>query len=151
MSLELDETTDKFIREHRVARLATSDLVGQPAVVPICYAFDGDRFYVALDEKPKSVPDHELKRVRNIRANPRVAIVIDHYSEDWSELVYVLITGTAEIISSSQNADEHRRAIELLREKYPQYGSMNLDERPIIKITPARVKQWAADDKGGHR
>jgi PPOX class probable F420-dependent enzyme len=106
---------------------------------------------VALDEKPKSVPDHELKRVRNIRANPRVAVVIDHYSEDWSELVYVLITGTAEIISSSQNATEHRRAIELLREKYPQYSSMNLDERPIIKITPARVKQWAADDKGGHR
>ena len=100
MSFELDETTDRFIREHRVARLATSDLVGQPAVVPICYAFEGDRFYVALDEKPKSVPDHELKRVRNIRANPRVAIVIDHYSEDWSELVYVLITGTAEIISS---------------------------------------------------
>ena len=144
MSFELDETTDKFIREHPVARLATSDLLGQPSVVPICYAFEGERIYVALDEKPKSVPDHELKRVRNIRANPRVAVVIDHYSEDWSELVYVLITGTAEIISSSQNADEHRRAIELLREKYPQYSSMNLDERPIIKITPARIKRWAA-------
>ena len=148
MLLDLDKRTQEFIRDHRVARLATSDVVGQPAVVPICYAFDGERLYVPLDEKPKSVPDHELKRVRNIRANPRVAVVVDDYSEDWSDLVYVLIRGTAEVISSSENADEHRRAVELLRGKYPQYRSMKLDERSIIKITPIRIKRWAAADKG---
>lgn len=151
MPFDLDESTLEFIRDHRVARLATSDVVGQPAVVPICYAFDGERFYVALDEKPKSVADHDLKRVRNIRANPRVAVVVDDYSEDWSELVYVLISGTAEIISSSENAIEHRSAVELLREKYPQYRSMKLDERPIIKITPTRIKRWAPVEKGDQR
>ena len=146
-----DESTQQFIREHRVARLATSDAGGQPAVIPICYAFDGECLYVALDEKPKSVPDHELKRVRNIRANPRVAVVVDHYSEDWSELVYVLISGTAEIISPSENDNEHRRAVEMLREKYPQYRSMKLGERPIIKITPTRIKRWGPADKGEQR
>jgi PPOX class probable F420-dependent enzyme len=144
MPLDIDESTLEFIRGHRVAHLATSDAGAQPAAVPICYAFDGERFYVALDEKPKSVADHELKRVRNIRANPRVALVIDDYSEDWSELVYVLISGTAEILSPGQDASEHARAVELLREKYPQYRSMALDERPMIKITPARFKRWAA-------
>jgi PPOX class probable F420-dependent enzyme len=151
MPLNIDESAQQFIRDHRVARLATSDAIGQPAVVPICYAFDGERLYVALDEKPKSVPDHELKRVRNIRANPRVAVVVDDYSEDWSKLVYVLISGTAEIISSSENASEHRRAVELLREKYPQYRSMKLEQRPIIKITPIRIKRWAPGDKGDQR
>jgi PPOX class probable F420-dependent enzyme len=151
MPLDIDESAQQFIRDHRVARLATSDANGQPAVVPICYAFDEEHLYVAIDEKPKSVPDLELKRVRNIRANPRVAVVVDDYSEDWSKLVYVLISGTAEIISPSENAGEHRRAVELLREKYPQYGSMKLEERPIIKITPIRIKRWAPVEKGDQR
>ncbi|MEK6320153.1 MAG: TIGR03668 family PPOX class F420-dependent oxidoreductase [Acidobacteriota bacterium] len=142
MPLDIDESTQEFIRRHRVARLATSDTGGQPAVVPICYAFDGERFYVALDEKPKSVADHELKRVRNIRANPRVAIVIDDYSEDWNKLIYVLVSGTGEILSPAEDASEHARAVELLREKYPQYRSMAIDERPMIKVTPARFKRW---------
>ena len=151
MPLDIDHSTQEFIREHRVARLATSDASGQPTVVPICYAFDGECLYVALDEKPKSVPDNELKRVRNIRANPRVAVVVDDYSEDWSQLVYVLISGTAEIISSPENTNEHRRAVELLRKKYPQYRSMKLDQRSIIKITPARIKRWAPAEKGDQR
>lgn len=144
MPLNIDESTQEFIRGHRVARLATSDALGQPAVVPVCYAFDGESFYVALDEKAKSVTDHELKRVRNIRANPRVALVIDDYSEDWSKLVYVLISGAAEIIPPFDNASEHERAVDLLRAKYPQYRSMAIDERPMIKITPARFKHWSA-------
>jgi PPOX class probable F420-dependent enzyme len=151
MPLDIDEITRQFIREHRVARLATSDADGQPATIPICYAFDGEYLYVAIDEKPKSVPDHELKRVRNIRANPCVAVVVDDYSEDWSKLVYVLISGIAEIISWPENANEHRRAVELLREKYLQYRSMKLEERPIIKITPARIKRWAPIEKGDQR
>ena len=150
MALDIDERTQDFIREHRIARLATCDAGGQPAAVPICYSFDGERLYVALDEKPKSVADHELKRVRNIRDNPRVAVVIDDYSEDWSKLVYVLISGIGEIISTTDNNNEHARAVELLREKYPQYRSMRLDQRPIIKITPKRIKRWApAENEAG--
>jgi PPOX class probable F420-dependent enzyme len=112
-------------------------------VVPICYAFDGEIIYTPIDEKPKSVDPASLKRVRNISANSNVALVIDDYSEDWSKLVYVLISGTAEIISPAGEASEHARAITLLREKYAQYRSMSLDKKPIIKITPARIKRWA--------
>jgi len=136
-----DETITEFIREHRVARLATADKDGQPSVIPICYTFDGKRIYTPIDEKPKSVKASSLKRVRNIESNPRVALVIDDYSEDWSKLVYVLIIGVAEIISP--DAVEHGRAVELLREKYPQYRSMAIDERPMIKITLTRIKRWA--------
>ncbi len=57
-----------FVNKQRVAHLATSDAAGHPAVVPVCYACDGERFFIALDEKPKGVEARQLKRVRNIEA-----------------------------------------------------------------------------------
>ena len=144
MTPDPDESTREFIREHRVARLATSSANCHPAVIPICYVFDGGHIYTPIDEKPKSVEPSSLKRVLNIKTNSHVALVIDDYSEDWSKLTYVLITGTAEIISPGGGASEHARAVDALREKYPQYRSMAIDERPMIKISPARFKRWGA-------
>ena len=149
--LEIDDSTREFIRDHRVARLATADGKGRPAVVPLCYAFDGESFYSSIDEKPKSVGQRGLKRVRNIEANPRVALVIDDYSEDWSNLVYVLVSGVASIILPGGEGGEHARAVALLRGKYPQYASMAIDERMIIKITPTRIKRWGARRAEGLR
>ena len=141
MAIEIDNATRQFIREHRVARLATADADGRPSVIPICYAFDGEAIYSPIDEKPKSVAARKLKRVRNIEANPHVSLVIDDYSDDWGELVYVQVSGLADVLSAG-NA-EHGRAVELLREKYPQYLEMALEERPILKFTPSRIKRWA--------
>src|SRR5690242_17978834 len=129
MSLEIDPETSSFVRTHRVARLATSSEDGSPSVVPICYVFDGECLYTPIDEKPKQVEPGSLKRIRNIASNRNVAIVVDDYSDDWSELAYVLIRGSAEIIDAGDS--EHSTAIELLREKYEQYQSMNLEKRPI--------------------
>ena len=148
MTFNIDQDALEFIRGHRVARLATSSVDGQPVVVPVCYVLHGERIYTPIDEKPKSVEPASLKRVRNIKANPAVALVVDDYSEDWGKLVYVLISGTAEIISPSEDSSEHARAVELLRDKYPQYRVMAIDERPIIKITPTRIKRWAPAEKG---
>src|SRR5438309_11868739 len=142
--MTLDESTREFIREHRVARLATAGADRRPSVIPICYVFDGRHIYTPIDEKPKSVEASSLKRVLNIKTNPHVALVIDDYSEDWSKLTYVLITGTAEIISPGGSASEHSRAVDALREKYPQYRSMAIHERPMIKISPTRFKRWGA-------
>lgn len=140
MALQIDTSTQEFIREHRVARLATVDGDGWPLVIPICYVFDGKTIYSPIDEKPKSVAARELKRVRNIETNPHVSLVIDDYSDDWNQLAYVLIRGVAAVMSAGA---EHGRAVELLREKYPQYRAMAIGERPIIKITPAQIKRWA--------
>jgi PPOX class probable F420-dependent enzyme len=154
MPLDIDDDTQAFISSHRVGRLATAGEDRQPAVIPICYVFDGEHIYSPIDEKPKSVAASSLKRVRNIEANPQVALVIDDYSEDWSKLAYVLIAGTAEMVlpnkeadteagnEASKEAQEHASAVRLLREKYPQYRSMKIDERPMIKIRPARIKRW---------
>ena len=131
----------RFIRSARIAHLATADRFGQPHVVPICFAFDGKYFYSPIDEKPKRTAPTNLKRLRNIRDNPQVSLVIDYYEEDWSKLCYVLITGTARIL---QGGKTHNRAVMLLRKKYPQYRRMLIETRPVIVITPKRITFWAA-------
>ena len=123
----------------RAARLATADSDGVPHLVPICFAYDGEHFYSVLDRKPKRTSLMNLKRVRNMLSNPNVALVLDHYEEDWGKLWFVLVTGTAQIV---QQGEEHQYAIAILRDKYPQYRSMDIDENPVIKITPARITSW---------
>jgi PPOX class probable F420-dependent enzyme len=137
----MDDKTRAFVGNHRIAHLATASLSARPVVVPVCYAFDGENIYSALDEKPKSSGVRSLKRVRNIESNPQVSLVIDEYSEDWNKLVYVLISGVAEILEPSQN--EHSRAVSLLREKYVQYATMAIESRPVIKISSLKIKRWS--------
>ena len=92
-----------------------------------------------MDQKPKRVSVARLRRVRNIQANPHVALVVDHYAEDWRRLWYLLLTGTAELLEAG---DEQASAIELLRQKYPQYRQMPIEASPVIKITPTGVAAW---------
>ena len=134
-----------FINGRRVARLATADGQGAPHLIPICFAYDGEHFYSVLDRKPKRTSVTKLKRVRNILSNPNVALVLDHYQEDWSGLWYLLVTGTAQLI---HDGDEHRRSIGLLKEKYPQYRNMGIEQSPVIKITPSKLTSWGQAPHG---
>lgn len=129
----------RLLGSARVAHLATADGDGRPHVIPICFVFDGKNFYSPIDEKPKKT--HRLKRLRNIAENSTVALVIDRYDEDWQKLAYVLIFGRAKVLKAGV---KHPRAVELLRKKYPQYRSMNIDLSPVILITPTRVRCWGA-------
>ena len=135
----MEAWAQELLREARIAHLATSTRSGVPHVVPICYAFHGSAIYSPIDEKPKRNPPQRLRRVRNILTNPHVCLVVDHYSEDWSELSYVLVRGLAELVPDGH---EHAAAITLLRQKYSQYRSMQLERRPIIKIRITKVISW---------
>jgi len=137
--MRLNRNVTRFVRSARIAHLATADENGQPHVIPICFAFDGKCFYSPIDEKPKRTDPLKLKRLRNIRANPRVSLVVDHYDEDWRRLAYVLVFGSARPLKSGAR---HYRAVLHLRKKYPQYRSMSIDRLPIIWITPTRVRSW---------
>ena len=131
-----------FLVRQRVARLATADGSGSPHAIPVCYAFDGRLIYIALDEKPKSVPPTRLKRVRNILENPNVAFVADRYSEDWDLLAFVMVRGRARLVEPE--TEEHAAAARLLKGKYHQYEGMKIEENPLISIRPERVASWGA-------
>jgi PPOX class probable F420-dependent enzyme len=136
----LTEQEISFIDRQRVARLATADAAGHPTAVPVCYACDGERFFIALDEKPKSVDARKLKRVRNIEARHEASLLIDQYSDDWSQLAYILIYGPAEIIPPGHPL--HAHALALVRARYVQYHSMDLEALPVIVLTPERISSW---------
>jgi len=136
----LTKTEVVFTNTQRVARLATADLDGHPHLVPVCYAYDGTHFYIPLDEKPKRVEESKLRRVRNILARHEASLLIDRYDDDWSRLGYVLVHGEAELIQSDD--PRHAQALVLLRERYVQYRSMELEKHAIIVITPDSVTSW---------
>jgi PPOX class probable F420-dependent enzyme len=132
---------ETFAAQSRVARLATVDDTGYPHVVPVCYATDGRAYYSPIDAKPKRTPPSQLKRVRNIRANPRVALLIDHYEEDWARLRFVMVQGRAELLDGGA---EWQTARTLLEAKYPQYRGLPLPpDGPVIKIVPDHVIRWS--------
>ena len=133
-----------FLNATRIARLATADTGAVPHAVPVCFWFNGTRFYFAIDQKPKSRPGTELKRMRNIAANPRVALIIDHYEEDWAELAFVLVRGTAQLVED--NDEEYMLALRALRDKYQQYRAMELTPgtNPIVRIEPTHAHIWGA-------
>jgi PPOX class probable F420-dependent enzyme len=131
-----------FAAAHRVAHLATADATGAPHVIPICYALIGDAFYFVVDEKPKRTRSG-LKRLRNIAANPQVALVIDDYAEDWTRLAYLLVRGRAALVGETA---EYGTALTVLRERYPQYRAMRLsfETHPLVRIVPEQRHLWRA-------
>ena len=135
----MDRKAQRFLRDARIAHLATADRAGRPHVIPICFAFDGKDLYSPIDEKPKQTAPRQLKRLRNISENSQVALVIDRYDEDWRKLAYVLIFAKARIL---WRGEKHRRAVRLLRQKYPQYRAMKIDRLPMIVIAAKRIVCW---------
>lgn len=135
-----DDDERRFFESTRIARLATADADGRPSVVPVCFAFVGDRIVTPIDEKPKAVPVGELRRSRDIRANPRVALLVDHYEADWDKLGWVQVRGRATLVATDEAP--HSAAVTALRAKYEQYADHVLEDRPVICIAPGRVVSW---------
>lgn len=101
--------------EARVARLASVRPDGAPHVVPVIFALDGDMLWLVVDEKPKRT--RELQRLTNVRAEPRVSLLVDRYDENWQQLWWVRVDGRARIVD---DGDEFDHAITLLIHRYPQ-------------------------------
>jgi PPOX class probable F420-dependent enzyme len=123
----------------RVAHLATIGASGQPSVLPVVYAFDGEQIFIPLDGKPKRVDVRQLRRVRDIIDHPQVSLVIDQYDEDWSQLAWVQIRGMAGLLEAGTI---YEQALLLLSNRYPQYESMPLVGQPLIAIRPIEVRSW---------
>ena len=115
----------------RVARLATVGEDGAPHLVPIVFALLGETVYSVVDQKPKR--SGELRRLANVRATGRAALLVDHYEEDWERLWWVRADGHGRVIDADQ--PEARRAIEALHKRYPQ-------QRPAGAVLAVDVERW---------
>lgn len=122
----------------RRATLATIAPDGRPRLVPVCFVLVEGVVWTPIDEKPKAVDDpRRLARVRDIERDPRVTLLVDRWSEDWSALGWVRMDGHAELVETGDRA-----IIAALRTKYPQYDDHDLESRPMIRITVARAVAW---------
>ena len=119
----------------RVARLATVGADGRPHLVPMAFALAGETVYSAVDAKPKRT--RALRRLANVAAEPRVAVLADHYEEDWGALWWVRADGTGRILDAEE--PEGRDALGLLAGRYAQYR----DARPAGPVLAVDVARWS--------
>ena len=140
----------RFLAAARRAVLATVAAGGVPRLVPVCFVVldfpGGLAVYTPLDEKPKRTHDvRGLARVRDILARADVTLLVDRWSEDWSELAWVRVYGTARLLEpNADGREEHGTAVAALRLKYPQYARQRIHERPLIAVRVTRVVSWSA-------
>lgn len=134
-----DEARERFAAS-RVARLATADRAGVPHLVPVVFAVEGDTILTAVDRKPKRTT--ALKRLANVRANPRVALLADHYADDdWDALWWVRADGEGRVL---EPGDERAvRAVALLCARYPQHRAAP-PQGPVLAVAVTRWTGWSA-------
>jgi PPOX class probable F420-dependent enzyme len=133
----LNKKVSQLLARERVCRVATADPDGQPHLVPVCHVMVGEKIYFGSG--------NDARKVENLRQNPRIALTVDLYSEDWSHLKGVMVQGTAALI---ERGPRFKQARARLYEKYPQYpeeAALATSDSVIVEVTPTRVFTWGLD------
>jgi PPOX class probable F420-dependent enzyme len=145
--MRLSDAARAFLDAHQVGHLATSGADGAPHVVPLCYARVDERLYFVADDKPKRHGPRALKRLTNIAANPRVALVVDDYDDAWHHLAYLLVHADAAAVTDQR---EYAAALAALRARYAPYRAMPLAiaTHPMVRLQLRGWHLWSADAGG---
>ena len=119
----------KFLQSHELCRLATASKGGRPHVVPVIYALDGENIIIAVDYK--------TKKLKNLRENPKVALVVDEYRPNRG----LMVEGDCEIL---ERGKEYLRLLQTLFDRFVLYrrNPWGEGESPILKIRPTKVVMW---------
>ena len=126
----------------RVAHLATAGADARPHVVPCTFAVLDDATIVsAIDHKPKRTT--ALRRLANIAANPQVALLADHYADDWDALWWARADGTARIVAPEAEPELRAAAVRSLTARYAPYRERPPDG-PLVVIAVRRWSGWSA-------
>lgn len=128
-----DARTTFLLQPHAI--LATADASGVPHLVPVVFAAVDDGLALVVDHKPKRTTD--LKRLRNIAANPHVSLLAEHYAADWSTLWWARADGTARIGSVTPEL------LAAFQARYPQYREV-APAGPAVVVTVAKWSGWSA-------
>lgn len=139
---ELVAWASELLSTERVARLGLVDDAGAPRVLPVTFAVAEGRIWSAIDQKPKRAG--EPARLRFLRRDPRAALTVDRYSDDWDELAWVQVLGSVSIVE----VDDGQAGLDALRAKYEQYRE-EAPPGPLLALRPQRYLWWRAADQEG--
>lgn len=133
---KLSGAAAELVAHERVCRVATANAEGQPHLVPVCHVLAGGKLYIGSGDGAK---------VRNLKANPKITVTVDLYSDYWAELKGVMVQGTAKII---ERGPAFQRAKRKLYEKYTQYAkeaALSPSDSVILEVTPTHVFSWGLE------
>jgi PPOX class probable F420-dependent enzyme len=136
---DLVDWANKLLQTARVGRLGLLDLDGAPRVLPVTFAVAEGRIWSAIDRKPKR--SKEPARLRFMRRDPRAALTVDRYADDWDDLAWVQVLGAVAIVEVKDGA----RGLEALRAKYEPYRE-DPPPGPLLALRPERYLWWRAAD-----
>lgn len=139
---ELVAWANDLLETARVARLALVDDEGAPRVLPVTFAVAEGQIWSAIDWKPKRRP--EPARLRYLRRDPRAALTVDRYSDDWEELAWVQVLGRISIVDMGEGA----AGLDALRAKYEPYREKT-PPGPLLALRPRRYLWWRAAEGSG--
>ncbi len=129
-----------LLGESRPGTRATVGPDGRPRRVPLCFAVATDgTIWSPLDQKPKVDDLRAMARVRDVLERPAVALLVQRWSEDWSELAWLRLGGTAALVETPPDD-----VVVALRARYPQYAAHDLEHRPALRIVVDRATRWSA-------
>ena len=130
----LSKAAADFVARERVSRVATASPEGWPHLVPVCHVLAGGKIYIGSGT--------DGTKVRNLRANSRVTVTVDLYSDHWGSLKGVMVQGRTKLIA---RGPAFHRARKKLYEKYRQYAkeaAISPSDSVILEITPTHVYAW---------
>ena len=133
----LTKAVARLIERERVCRLATANPAGMPHLVPVCQVVSDGKIWFASGT--------DGRKAKNLAANPRVAVTVDLYSEDWEHIKGVMVQGQARLHA---RGPRFRRIRALLYRKYPQYAreaALDESDSVVVEVTPTRVFTWGLD------
>ena len=135
--MRLTKKVAKLIASERVCRVATAGADGRPHLVPVCHVLAGDKIVFGSGD--------DGRKVKNLRDNPQIAITVDLYSDDWSQLRGVMVQGTARLI---ERGPRFKQARARLYAKFPQYAreaAISPSDSVVVEVTPTHVFTWGLD------
>jgi PPOX class probable F420-dependent enzyme len=135
-----DDAIERILEAWPLAVLSTSGERG-PHAVPIVFARAEGALWSPIDGKPKR--GGELARVRHVRRDPRVSLLLANYDEDWARLWWLRVDGVVELRGAGDAA-----AIAALRRKYPQYARVPVlgPDALLLRIDVRSRTSWCASD-----
>jgi len=118
-----------YLQSHELCRLATVSRDAKPHVVPVIYALDGEDLVIAVD--------YGTKKLRNLRQNKRVALVVDEYEPNKG----VMVEGECDVI---ERGKEYLRLLRVLFDRFEFYrrNPWGEGESPILKVKPTKAVMW---------
>ncbi len=131
--MRLTKAQAKMLERERVARVATVG-DGMPHLVPVCHVVVGGKIYFGSGRKGR--------KVRNVRANPRLALTVDLYSDDWSHITGVMVQGRARVIERGPRFRGLRRRLYAKYPRYPREAALGESDSVIVELTPTHVFSW---------